>query len=363
MFCLASIRSMQLGVLVGVAFAVLPPCSADARDDDDWKVHKRLLGKEGKGSVDVSGIACTTSSGFPRLCLVIDDDLPNAQFVTVEDGKLHAGDAVPLIHNAYDHKPLALDGEGVAFYKDAFYVIGSHGHPRKHTEDCKDPTPSDENRAKIAAASQIVRIRLNDEVGKTLSMHDVLEINATPKLRQIMIGNATLKPFVDKCIEPGDGNGVTIEGIAVMDDRLYAGFRGPSLPGGAPIVSVPLSTLFGDGTGGEELTVVQLEEGQGIRDLAPYKGGLLVLAGPRGSGKGKYDVHWWDTSQTGLEPVPMKPLGDITKKAGADTDKKERKPEGLLPLDESRGELRLLILSDGDDAKEGAPRPVTVKAP
>jgi hypothetical protein len=363
MVCLASIRPIRLGVLVGVALAVLSPCAADARDDEDWKVDKRLLGKEGKKSVDVSGIACTTSSGFPRQCLVIDDDLQNAQFVIVEDGKLHAGDAVRLIHNEFDHKPLELDGEGVAFYKDAFYVIGSHGHPRKHTEDCKDQTPSEENTAKISAASQIVRIRLNDEVGKRLSMHDVLEVKATPKLRQIMIDNEMLRPFVDKCIEPKDGNGVTIEGIAVMDDRLYVGFRGPSLRGGAPILSVPLAMLFGDHTGEADLAVVSLEEGRGIRDLAPYKDGLLVLAGPRGSEQGKYDVHWWDRRHNGLEPVRMKPLGDITKQAGADKPDKERKPEGLLPLDQPGGQLRLLILSDGADAEEGAPRAVLVDTP
>lgn len=340
---------------------VLPLPGNEARAGEEWRVVDRIIGEDGKHSRDVSGIACTTSSGFPRHCLVIDDNRQNGQFVTLKDGELKPGDVVPLIENTFGGKNLELDGEGVAFYADpkdgdAFYVIGSHGHARHSTTDCVGPL-TDENKAKITAASQIVRVRLKPSVGKTLSMHDVVDITRNAKLRDFIAAEPKLQPFKDKCLEPNPqskGNGVTIEGIAILGGRVYAGFRGPSLPG-APILSVPLDSLFGSATGGARLDVVKLDEGRGVRDLAPYGTGLLVLAGPVGSARDRYDVYWWDTSSP-----DMKHLGDITNEAKAD---EQSKPEGILPLDVSSGRLRLLIVSDGKDAKDGAPRTVVVDAP
>ena len=76
---------------------------------------------------------------------------------------------------------------------------------------------------------------------------------------------------------------------------------------------------------------------------------------PTGDEMGRYDVYWWDGSS-----VDMQHLGDITEDAHAD---EEHKPEGILPLDVSPEGLRVLILSDGKDAKEGEPRPVVVRVP
>ena len=358
--CLNPAWSRSLCAVVCLA-VVLPLPGNDAKAGEEWTVVDRILGEKGKHSRDVSGIACTTSIGFPRHCLVIDDNLQSGQFVTLKDGELQPGDVVSLIENSFGGKNLELDGEGVAFYSDpkdgdAFYVIGSHGHPRHHTEDCRSPL-TDKNDAKIKAASQIVRIRLKPSIGKTLSMNDVVDITRNTKLRDFIAAEPKLQPYKDQCLEPNpqsEGNGVTIEGIAILGGRLYAGFRGPSLPG-APILSVPLDSLFGSGSGGAKLDVVKLAKGRGVRDLAPYEGGLLVIAGPVGSERASYDVYWWDT-----KGPDMKHLGDITDQAHAG---KDSKPEGILPLDESAGRLRLLIVSDGEDAKDGAPRTVLVRAP
>jgi hypothetical protein len=357
--CLSPAWSRSLCAVV--CLAVVLPLPGNEAKAGEWEVVDRITGEDGKHSRDVSGIACMESSGFPRHCLVIDDNLQNGQFVTLKDGELKPGDVVPLIENTFGGKKLELDGEGVAFYSDpkdgdAFYVIGSHGHARHSTTDCVGPL-TDENKAKITAASQIVRVRLKPSVGKTLSMNDVVDITRNAKLRDFIAAETKLQPFKDKCLEPNsqsDGNGVTIEGIAIHSGRVYAGFRGPSLPG-APILSVPLDSLFGSGTGGARLDVVKLDAGRGVRDLAPYGDGLLVLTGPVGSAKGRYDVYWWDRSSP-----DMMHLGDITNQAQA---AEQSKPEGILPLDVSSGRLRLLIVSDGKDAKDGAPRTVVVDAP
>jgi hypothetical protein len=129
-------------------------------EDDSWTVKGDVIGKEkNKQSKDVSGIACTTQKGFPRTCLIIDDNLQDAQFVELKDGKLVMGDAINLINNKFQGERLELDGEGVAFSKGFFYVIGSHGHPRDSKEKLDPEKDRDQIKARIAASSQIVAMK------------------------------------------------------------------------------------------------------------------------------------------------------------------------------------------------------------
>src|SRR5262249_51531386 len=136
--------------------------------------------------------------------------------------------------------------------------------------------------------------------------------------------------------------------------RLFAGFRGPVLDNGrAPILSVDVDALFDGGALEPKLFRLPLGEGSGVRDLASFHDGILILAGPVGDEAGPYSVHWWDASSENVRRV-----ADMTKASRASED---RKPEALLPLDQGHSGLRVLILSDGE--KEGAPRAVVVPAP
>jgi hypothetical protein len=201
-----------------------------------WPVTKKLIGEDGGKSKDVSGIACTIAQGFPRSCLVIDDNLQDAQFVKVTDGEIVAGMSVKLIDNKFDGKPLELDGEGVAFAKERFYVIGSHGHPRdKHGK--LDPKKNhDEIQARILASSQVVRFRTTGEDG------NASEIERTPRLKEIIAAEPALVPFMDQRLEK---NGLTIEGIAIKDDRRCLRIRGPVLTATAPSSCRSIDVLFG----------------------------------------------------------------------------------------------------------------------
>ncbi|WP_165420919.1 DUF3616 domain-containing protein [Rhizobium ruizarguesonis] len=115
---------------------------------------KNFDGSDSKKSKDVSGIACAATSGYPRVCLVADDETQGAQIVILEDGKLIAGDFVRLIDDSFANTPLELDGEGVAYADGFYYVIGSHGRPRH--EDGKED--SAEINARVKASSRIFRI-------------------------------------------------------------------------------------------------------------------------------------------------------------------------------------------------------------
>jgi hypothetical protein len=319
--------------------------------DDIWPVKGKLLGKNEKKSENVSGIACTADGGFPRSCLVIDDERQSAQFVAVLDGEIAAGDSVPLIQDRFGDKQLELDGEGVAYAGGAFYVIGSHGHPRDRNRKLDPVRDREEINAKIAASSQLIRIRVNARDGHALTNGDVVETRSSTELKKIIAADPTLKRFVDQRL---DDNGVTIEGVAILGDRLFAGFRGPSLDNGqAAILSVRLDSLFEGGAPEPRLHRLSVAQGQGIRDLARFGEGLLVLAGPSVEDEVPYVVYWWNPSHDRLQR-----LADITKATGAGED---RKPEAILPLDQGPSGLRVLVLLDG--AEEGEPRKVVIPAP
>lgn len=341
----SSSPKIAVAALVSALFLGAP--IAFAKDHNAWEVKGRLVAKDGSKSRDISGIACTGES-FPLNCLVIDDNMQDAQFVTVEDGKLHAGDTAHLIDNAFKGKPLELDGEGVAYAQGAFYVIGSHGYPRDKKMKLDPEADADKIKARIAASSQVVRIRLKPNAHSPLTENDIQDVTASSGLRTVIAENPVLDRFLDRRLE---NNGITIEGVAVLGNRLFAGFREPSLEDGrAPVLSVALDNLFGSGSALPDMKLLPLGEGLGIRDLAAFEGGMLVLAGPAGEAPGPYKVYWWNGRDDKVDF-----LADITEATQAG---KDLKPEAILPLDVGPSGVRVLILFDGGE--EGSPLPVVI---
>jgi hypothetical protein len=344
------IKHILISAVVAVPLLFAMPARPALAEVEPWPVAGKIVDKDGKKSKDVSGIACGTSAGFPRFCLVIDDNMQSAQFVTVDEGGLSAGAMVALNDDAFEGEPLELDGEGVAYADGAFYVIGSHGHPRDSRHRLDPIADAALIKARIAATSQIFRIALKSAPDHPLTGDDIKEVRRTSRLRDIIASQPELARFAGRRLE---NNGLTIEGVAVVGNRLYAGFRGPSLGSGrAPLLSVSLDALFAAASPDARLDLLPVGEGRGIRDLAPFGQGLLVLAGPTGDEAGAYSIYWWQPSRE------VQFLADITGPTAADA---KHKPEAILPLDQGPSGLRILILSDGEE--EGAPRPVTVPAP
>ncbi|EJB01763.1 Protein of unknown function (DUF3616) [Rhizobium leguminosarum bv. trifolii WSM597] len=331
-----------------------------AAESQLWKVSGKLIGKpenlegsDSKKSKDVSGIACTATSSYPRVCLVADDETQGVQIVILEDGKLIAGDFVRLIDDTFDNTALELDAEGVAFADGFFYVIGSHGRPRH--EDGKEDTA--EIDARVKASSRIFRIRfasnaIDTKTGKLLDQPELTSSRLLTSISRLM---PELQPFVDKPLEE---NGLTIEGVAVRDGTMYAGLRGPILTDHrAAILSVPLGVLFDKKTGDATLLRPELEVDsfgypRGVRDLLAFEGKLLVLAGPENDPPkghriqlGDYAIFSYD--QKAHKLLDLKGYGS------------EIKPEALLPLSAIDGKLCALLLFDGPE--EGQPTPIGVE--
>jgi hypothetical protein len=251
--------------------------------DEPWKVSGKLFGKpmnatnpDGKKSEDVSGIACATTTGFPRLCLIADDESQGAQIAILKDGALIAGDFIRLIHDVHDNQPLELDAEAVAYADGAFYVIGSHGRPRHEKTAEEEAKKAAKNDAKAAASKHLFRIRfgaasVDMQTGKLSGGADIKPAD----LSQAIKGEPKIAPHFDKPLEE---NGLTIGGIAVRGGTLYAGMRGPVLAdGSAAVLSVPLDTLFEGNAGEAHVLAVMLgndtrSKPRGIRDMVAYGG-------------------------------------------------------------------------------------------
>ena len=63
---------------------------------------------------DISGIACIPSEGFPRVCMIVDDETQGAQIALLPESGLTGGAFIRLIREQLGQKLLELDAEGVA---------------------------------------------------------------------------------------------------------------------------------------------------------------------------------------------------------------------------------------------------------
>ncbi len=348
---------MKLRCLAGAlaTLAVLLVASADlaiAKDGDKWDVEGLLVGKKDKASKDLSGIACATDKGFPRTCVIIDDELQEAQVVTLRDGTIDAKKThtIKLIDDKFAKKPnkppkaVELDGEGVAFANGYFYVMGSHGQPRNDG----DKSPA-EIAARLKASSKLIRFKLDGTKPQDLAVSTAL----AKQIAQEHLFDAARA----KALEEG---GITIEGVAVVGNRLYAGFRGPTVGENkqAVIVSANLDHLFGNAPAVTEPHRLNLGGGRGVRDLAPFANGILIMSGPVTSDSGSYSIHWWNRKDG--DKMEVKLIANLPSYFGLAKDKETEefvpdqwKPEALLPFERKDKGAFVLVLMDA--VKNGNP--------
>ena len=343
-------------IVAAAALSSVLPGRAPAQPDGEWRIDRHFDGKpknDGSGSEpskDVSGIACAAVNGFPRVCLLVDDETQGAQIAILKDHELVAGTFVRLIDDVHDGKLIELDAEGVAYADQAFYVVGSHGRPRHESDETKEA----KNRAKAAASRRVIRIRLDPSSVKQDGTATVAPtVQRSGELPRIIKAQPELASSFD---QPLDSNGVTIEGVAVSGSRLYFGFRGPVLDGGrAAVLSVAAGALFDGGADDARLHRLDLGMHRGVRDIVAYSTGFLVLAGPvndppTGEIKsGDYSVVWWDGDAVTKRLIDLASFGP------------KSKPEAILPLERTGDKLRALLLFDG--RPDGYPTTIEMRHP
>src|SRR3712207_2562900 len=208
-------RRLVAALLMSAAMLASAPTTAEvasAQTEAPWRVRGKLLGKprgsdvlDSKKAEDISGVACATDSGFPRLCIIADDEAQGVQIVILRDGEMAAGSFIPLVSDSHKGKPLELDAEGVAFAEGAFYVVGSHGRPR-HNDTDVEKARSD---AQAAASRRVFRIRIapgavDMATGRLTGMPEVAASTALGGFVQM---DRRLGPWFDKPLEV---NGLTV---------------------------------------------------------------------------------------------------------------------------------------------------------
>lgn len=282
----------MLNVPLGLMLLLAVPTAASAKTapvlkpvGEPFEVSGDFFGKARKkveAAEDISGIACLPDVGAgPRRCMVVNDQNRNAQLVQIEGRTLVPGDTVELIGKSSSGKTLGaepdlecskgtagfndLDGEGVASSGSFYYVVGSHGCTRW-------------KRQFQLSSFILARVPVGGE-GKPVG-----EVETTYRLADALGLAPAVKRFVGSDLMNGR-NGLNVEGLAIIGDRLFAGLRAPSLDGSAYIVSASVSELFAPGHARlqtvPEVVPLALGHGAGIRDLAPLPDGrLLVLSGP-----------------------------------------------------------------------------------
>ena len=192
-----------------------------------------------------------------------------------------------------------IDIEGIAYSDYYLWFVGSHSWKRKKPKPNKTDAENIKRLSKIKTeANRYILGRIPmiggelvptcqhpDDPNITLSAAK-LELTAGGNvLTEALVKDPHLGCFVGATI-PGKDNGFDIEGIAVDQNRLFLGLRGPVLRGWAIMLEIQLET-----SGLELLKLKSIGQAQykkhfiylnglGIRDLYLDGEDILILAGP-----------------------------------------------------------------------------------
>ena len=289
---------------LAASLAFTAPVSAD----QPWQVDPDFTSK--KARKDISGAACG-----PDRCFAVNDETHYIQEFKLTKHRVKPGDRLDLLDEKEE-----IDAEAIAFSDGVFFITGSHGLSRK--------------KAKFHPAPFTV-FRLEGD-----------EIQSSTRLREAIRRTESLGEFAEK---PLNRNGANIEGLAAQGDRLFFGFRGPSVKHDAFILETPATALFSDDPLDPTLHLVALGDRIGIRDMAAVEDGILLLTGPVNTLPRRYTVVFWQPETDTLTTLGKVPPAD------------QGKPEGLLVLRETAESYRMLVFHDG--AKNGAPIQLVLEKP
>jgi hypothetical protein len=203
--------------------------------------------------------------------------------------------------NLPDANNQEIDIEGLAYDNYYIWIVGSHSYKRSNPQTNKS---DQENLARLAtikteinryllAKIPLVKGKLYQECPHPEHPEIILkaaQLNIKKKqniLIKALSKDSYLKPFIQGKI-PSKDNGLDLEGIAVVDNKIFLGLRGPVLRGWAIILQLEFDSSSHEkiklNKFSAEQTIYQKHfvrlEGLGIRDLCINQDNLLILAGP-----------------------------------------------------------------------------------
>jgi hypothetical protein len=237
--------------------------------------------------------------------LVADDEQKPTEYA--DETTFRLADLVPLPGEDEEE----ADIEGLARSGDFLWAVGSHSLRRKRIKSRHKEGKALRRLSRIEGQANrqiLLRIPVTDIDGlPSLVPEAVVDgqrhcaaILAGPgNVRELLRDDDHLAPFL---AIPGKDNGLDIEGIAVHEERVYLGLRGPVLRGWALVLEL---RPYVDPEEPRRLRLRRFDnglpyrkhvldlDGLGVRDLCPLADDLLVLAGPTMDLDGPVRIYRW----------------------------------------------------------------------
>ena len=254
------------------------------------------------------------------------------------------------------------DVESIAVHKDWLWVVTSHALTRPKLRDDEEGSSDVEAFARPEFHPRrfvLGRIPLIDADGETPTpvARDgerrawcVPAAASGSALTEVLAQDDHLRQALTV---PAKENGLDIEGIAVRDQRVVLGLRGPVLRGEAVLLDLDLSPdKAGMGPSGGWPGVSYRKRfldlnGLGVRDLCRRKKDLFILAGPTMPLPAPYRVYalpGFFKAGGGPEVLTPQYLCDVPAEEG-------RNPEGLSPYGGEADEF--IMVMDGERSENG----------
>lgn len=244
------------------------------------------------------------------------------------------------------------DIEGLARSNGWLWAIGSHSLKRKRIKASHSVAKSrkrlaaivrEDNRFILARLPLVTGADGLPEVVRSDGGRTAAVLGARQdSLTDLLADDPHLAPFL---AIPSKDNGIDIEGIAAVGDRLYVGLRGPVLRGWAVLIEIRPETDPDDphrlrlrpidGSALYRTHFLDLR-GLGIRDLCPYGDDLLILTGPSMSLSGPVRVVRWPGAAK-VEAADIVTAEELDVIGGLQHGDGEDHAEGIAVLDELHG--------------------------
>ncbi|WP_164736872.1 DUF3616 domain-containing protein [Rhizobium phaseoli] len=215
-----------------------------------------------------------------------------------------------------------LDLESLDLDVSSIWLCGAHCKVRRK------PEANEILNSEIhARKSRRLLARLTiDQAGRPVAAQSI-PFEGDGSLRAMLEADPFFSPFEEL---PTKENGIDVEGLAVVDGRVFIGLRGPVIAGFAVVAELAIDNAFKIRSIRPYFLNLQ---GLGVRELTRDGASILITAGPVGEAQGAFALYRW-SPEPGSVPRKVYSWGTSIEK-----------PEGLCWCDVG-GERGLLVLYD-----------------
>lgn len=232
-------------------------------------------------------LATDETTTLERLSMIDEHNFADHQ-------RFHLENYVDLLSEAEQE----IDIEGLDYWDNYLWLVGSHSLARKSAKKSKtdienlerlSTIESNKNRYLLARIplvnGELYRNIKHPEQDRELTAARLKKSNNGNLLIDALLTDPHLGLFIQANI-PSKDNGLDIEGLAVYQNRIFLGLRGPVLRGWAIILEIEVEECEPNRLKLKKQNAQQYKKhfvdlsGLGVRELCWDNGDLLILAGP-----------------------------------------------------------------------------------